>query len=252
MELNDDAIRFLILPLPGEIGCPWRMRWTCLALLLAVPATAQAGAWPRGEGNVFASMKHTATTGREALKAQVAGAGALEIAGHNAIYAEFGLSPELTFGLDIGAADDLDTWTGLLFMRRSFQGDGPNVWAVEVAAGPRGLFGLDVDGVVRPSLQWGRDTGWGWLSVESYAEFRPGEGGTAWKLDATLGWRRSERDSLVAQVQTADYPGIEPTIRLAPSYVRRMSERLSVELGVVADVAGREDVGVTLGTWLEF
>ncbi len=223
-----------------------------LALLILVAPDASAGAWARGDGEVFVSTKHVATTERAAIEARLAGAQELSFQGYSTIYAEFGLSDRLTVGFDYGIANDLDFWTGLIFVRRTFDTGGRNVWAIELAGGPRGLFETEIEGVVRPSLQWGRGTDWGWLAVEGYAEFLSDSNDMAYKLDATAGWRQDDRTSWIAQVQAADYPGIDPTVRLAPSYVRRLGDRMSVELGVVADVAGRDQVGLSLGTWLEF
>ncbi len=227
------------------------MRALLFVLVVAAPP-AGAGAWPRGEGQSFVSLRYAATADRTAIEASVAGLGTLDALTRSTLYAEHGLTPQFTVGVDFTMSHEAEIWTGLMFLRRSFAFGGPNVWAVEIAAGQRTLFDDEVERILRPSLQWGRGAAWGWLSAEAYAEMRSESDQPAWKLDTTAGWNQSDSASWVAQVQTAAYPGADITVRLAPSYVRRLSERMRVELGVLADLTGREDVGVTLGTWLDF
>ncbi len=126
------------------------------------------------------------------------------------------------------------------------------MFGAEVGLGRRHLRTGETERIIRPGLHWGRGTDWGWIGIESYAEIRPESTGPGLKLDATLGWRRGERTSLVFQVLTAKYPGADATVRLAPALVRRVSDGMSLKLGVAADLAGADDVGIDLGTWLEF
>ena len=226
------------------------MRPTLLAAALVLAAAqVEAGAWPRGEGKVFVSVGHLASTDLEAITSGAYLIDGLEIGGYSTLFAEYGLTPKLTFGLDYGS--DGEFWTAILFLRRSFEA-GRNVFAAEIGYGRRSLWNGETEQVIRPGLHWGRGADWGWIGVETYAEFRSENPGTGYKLDATLGWRMGERSSLVFQVLTARYPGADATVRLAPSYVRRFSEHISVELGLAADVVGAGDVGLDLATWIEF
>ena len=221
-------------------------------LLVLSAGKAVAGAWPRGEGNAFLSVEHTVSAAREGLSWRGVQAGLEETSGYTSLFAEYGLDEAVTLGLDVGRGDWGDTWTALVFLRRSFATEGPDVWAIEVAMGPSGLPGDETGTVLRPGLHWGRGTGWGWMSAESYVVQRSESEGLALKLDLTAGLRRDDRTSWIARIQSADYPGADPTVRLAPSYVRRVSERTRVELGLLADVAGTDEVGVSVGSWLEF
>jgi hypothetical protein len=57
---------------------------------------------------------------------------------------------------------------------------------------------------------------------------------------------------LIFQVQTSRYPGQAQQLRLAPSVVRRFGRSLSLEFGLVADLAAPQALGVKIGSWLEF
>ncbi|PZX15192.1 hypothetical protein LX81_02495 [Palleronia aestuarii] len=252
----------------------------CVFLWIAASGMVAAGAWPRGEGKAFLSFETTLTTPRYSIASEPCpflptieeratravcryDENGIGIPGrftylplvatiYSTFFAEYGLTERVTLGLDAGYDWESDSWTTLGFVRRSFNTDGPNVWAVELAAGPARSWNGEAARVLRPGLHWGRGTAWGWLSAESYAVFRSDLDRPAWKLDLTAGWNWSEKASWVLQVQNAAYPGADPTVRLAPSYVREVRDNVRVKLGAVADVTGREDIGVSLATWIEF
>lgn len=216
--------------------------FAALALVLAGPAGA--GAWPRGEGRTFVALSYAGSPGRAAP----AGAhGAERADGYASLFAERGLTPRLTFGLDAGGGEG--RWTALAFLRRSYGLEGPNVWGAELGLGRRGGDG-DGGALIRPGLHWGRGAPWGWMGVESYAEIE-GDGIGA-KLDATLGLRRSDRVFWVLQLQTARTADGDGIVRLAPSYVRQIAPPARLELGFLADLSGEAELGVKLGTWVEF
>lgn len=171
---------------------------------------------------------------------------------YGSVFFEYGVGERLTFGIDAGYVWEDDSWTALAFARRSFQGDGPNVWALEMAAGAGTSFdGSDVT-VFRPGLHWGRGTPWGWLGAESYLVHRTDLDGMAYKLDLTAGWNRSDRVAWIAQILTADYPGSDTSVRLAPSHVWKLNDTVRLRTGALADLAGGKEVGVVLATWFEF
>ncbi|MEX5729886.1 hypothetical protein Ga0609869_003239 [Rhodovulum iodosum] len=226
------------------------MRVICLVLMLLLGAPgAHAGAWPRGEGQAFLSFSqaHSADPGQR-------GGTPDSYAG---LYAEYGLGPRLTLGLDAGHARDAGSWTAIAYLRRSLdRGAGRHRVAAELGLGARGRAGRRAEPVLRPGLSWGMglNTRWGpgWAGVESYAEHRVESAETALKADTTLGLKPRPGRMLILQIQTGDYPGAAPYLRLAPSLVQRVGRHGHLELGLTAAALGDTRVGVKLGTWVAF
>lgn len=217
------------------------------ALLSAGPVAA--GAWLREEGTGFLSFSQTVGENRDE--------------DYNALFLEYGLTPNTTLGLDAGMGKGLENWQAILFLRRPVGAtDGASRRAVELGLGlsgsapPLTALPSDLSPLLRPGLSWGRglDTRWGngWVGVETLAELRLNSGDVALKADTTLGLKRSGGAMMILQFQAGDYPGADPYLRLAPSYVQPLGSRLHLELGVVAGVAGDDAARIKLGTWLAF
>lgn len=221
--------------------------WYFLWLICA--ANAHAGAWPRGEGEVFLSFSQTVSA------APTAWGGAPET--YASLYAEYGLTPRLTLGLDAGHSRVAGSWTAIVYLRRALDGGaGRHRFAPELGLGARGRAGRRPEPVVRPGLSWGTglSTRWGpgWAGVESYVEYRFQTGETVLKADTTLGVKPRNGRMLILQLQAGDSAGAEPYLRIAPSLVQRVGRRSHVELGLTAGALGDDRVGVKLGSWVEF
>jgi hypothetical protein len=174
------------------------MRTGLLAISMAVWAAqaAQGSAWPRAPGSGFVAAGFEAVTTRTALGADaIADDPSPDFRGYRTLYAEIGVTPRLTFGLDFGADDpgggkwvggqmaaqiglpsgdspqdaaywpQISGWTGIAFARIALgPRDARHRFALSVGAGARryekpGLYyGLErrlEEPVLRIGAAWG-------------------------------------------------------------------------------------------------
>lgn len=226
------------------------MRGLVALLLMLLPTLAWAGAWPREVGRVFLSASATARSDRASI-----GAAGFPQEIFAAFYLEYGLTPNITVGLD-ASHDDKGDFTALAFMRRPIgRGENGHVFALKAGAGTT-RTGSTTQSLVMAGFDWGRgfETGLGngWLSLETGLYYRTGQGELAAKADLTLGLKPSDRTKLMLQVQAGQYPGGDAYLRLVPSVALQIREGAHVELGLAAGLAGDDRLGVKIGTWLEF
>lgn len=235
-----------------------RLLFVLAALCLAAGA-ATAGPWPRAKGDVFLSFSQ-----------EVTGDSGSTDAGWTTLYAEYGLTPRWTIGLDLGSGADKET--AMIFLQRAIgKQEGPGRLAfssgigVETGEAPQ-AFGM-------MGAAWGRSLGTplgpGWVAVEP--QLRMGLGLTGeWppqlvldtdgtllttasaKLDITLGATARPGLIVMAQLQMERELEGETTARLGASAVRALGKRVKVQLGLSSPVRGEGDARVKLGTWLEF
>jgi hypothetical protein len=227
-----------------------------LALLWMQGAPLGAGSWPREAGTGFASLTQWQGGG---------GSG-----GYTALYAEYGLTPRLTLGLDAGrsvAGHD----KSVLFLRLPI---------LRVLGGPvaaeLGYGTIAGQAVLRPGLSWGRSLSrprWqGWLSVDTRLEWGMDSKTLDEKTDFTLGLTLLDPQghpadwTFMLQLQTGvvdigqqlfllQTEGIKPGasfIRLVPSLTYRLREGLHLELGYVLGLDSRGGQGIKLGLWTQF
>lgn len=230
------------------------MRTLLGALLLAFSALqASAGAWPRETGSTFVSLSQTVSTGRETLLTPSRSLDRL-----TSVFAEYGLTPELTFGLDASRSRGGETTVSTLlgFARRPlWRNDAGQIVSVELGLGVL-REETEMLARLRPGLSWGRgfESGWGagWMGIDSSVELRLPSNQVVLKADGTVGIKPTERWMLIMQVQTGKYPGTAAIVRLAPSVVRRLGPASHVQLGLTAGVSGDDAVGLKLGTWFTF
>ena len=235
-----------------------RLPWlVALAAALAVAAPALAGPWAREKGQVFLTLSEQHDSAGESW---------------TGLWAEYGLTPRITLGIDAG---------------RSGQGDGKFVlWGQRAwvrgehrFAASLGLGASLVDGEVMPMAQggasWGRGIatrfGPGWVTIEGralvtarnieisqkvdarttaiYAYMLPETSG---KAEITLGLRPRDKLMIInqLQVEARKQSGIEA--RLASSLVYDLWQPAKVELGIVTPIQGDGEPALKLGMWLEF
>lgn len=220
----------------------------CALILSCLPGIALPGAWPREAGTVFVSFSQELTDSR--------GRSNSPEAGHSSLYAEIGFENRLTLGLDTGRNNHFKDWKLLVFLRRPLDdGTGVNRYAVELGLGKGS--GDDSGPRIHTGLSWGRGltTRWGpgWSGIEGSYEWRPDNGKRVWKADLTLGIKPSDRHIWMMQVQSGDYPGASPYLRLSPSYVRRIGRgETRLQLGLSYDLTGHPTHGIKLGSWMSF
>ncbi|MDZ4136622.1 MAG: hypothetical protein U1D06_13675 [Paracoccaceae bacterium] len=225
--------------------------WLCAGLVpAAVPTAAPAGAWPRGEGNVFIAMSADQT------RAQ--------------IYAEYGLRGDWTLGLEATMPQGRRLPDLTSFVHHPiWRGKGGGILSAGLAYEQREAVWAGVvpelDGVpelaVRAGLFWGLgfDSRWGagWMAIDAQAErimtdTAPYDlGRNAAKLDATIGIKPMERLMVYLQAQGSRRQGDPTYLRLEPSVAWAVGAGnlvLSPSVGVV----GPKDPRLKMGVWLSF
>ena len=225
-------------------------RIAAFVILLILPEISLAGAWQRDEGATFLSFSYTATAPVADWKA-----GSVDPDGFTAFYVERGLGTGLTLGLDAGAAEAGER-TVIVFVSRALtQPDDKNQSAIQFGIGNLSAFASDQP-LVQVAASLGRGLGGargpGWMAADAQLHYRTETGEIVKKLDLTYGATISDRTRAIFQIQTGDYPGSDPYLRLAPSVVYRLSEGAMVEAGAAFGLSGGETFGLKIGTWLEF
>jgi hypothetical protein len=233
---------------------PARALGAALVALVLCAGMARAGAWPRGAGETFLSLGQGFSSGSPALLAPDQ-----SFRSYTSVYAEYGLTDRLTIGLDAGYGwgPEADLWTGLVFARwplgETAAGDR---FAVDLGLGQRVDSGEGADTRTRLGLAWGRgfESGWGqgWMGVEGSTERLIPANDQLYKADFTIGLKPDDDWMMILQVQGGIYPEADPLVRLAPSVVRRITERMRAQVGLDATVVGAWSYGVKFSTWLSF
>ncbi len=214
-----------------------------MALLLA--QSALAGPWPREAGQVFLSFSAETTVDREEP---------LVLPEYDAtLYAEAGLGNRFTLGADLYQGPNSHTY--LVFLERTLTpGDARNQFAVRLGGGT-GEYGAGATTLGLAGLAWGRgfETRWGngWAVLDAQLRLRS-TGGEEVKVDATLGLAPHEDWLVIGQLQAADFPDSPESLRVQATAVRRLSDRFSLEGGVVYGLANSSRAGLKLGLWTEF
>lgn len=228
-----------------------------LILTLVVPLVlagpARAGAWLKEGGATFLSFSFEAPQDGD---------------GWASIYAERGVRPWLTLGLDAGRSAGRGEGEAILFARTTVGPQGETMrQAIELGFGAR----LDEGGSPRPAfragLSWGRGFesrfGAGWTaidgSVTTYGSFgdhsspiEERDDGPALKLDTTLGVRPTENSAATLQVFWSRSGGDETALRVVPSYGRRIRGSTFGQVGVVLGTGAAPSLGLKVGISTEF
>lgn len=209
-----------------------------LTLSALLPAPALAGAWLRDEGAAFLSFALTLEDPQDW--------GAPD--GSAAFYGEYGLSPDLTIGLDLGT-DEHGSAKAFGFAVLPINRDGMQV-SLEIGAG------VDAgDPALRPGVSIGRSITLaglgGWFSVDARATVTEDHDAT-FASDTTLGIIAHKRVKMFVQLQQGGPMSDPDWLRVASSVVWQVSPGRHLELGATAGITGAESVGLTLGLWQEF
>lgn len=217
---------------------------------------AHAGAWPRASGTGFASLS---------IWQGVDGTDS-----YTALFAEYGLMPRITLGLDAGRSVSGQTKT-VAFMRAPFgQSFG---WLVAAEIGLGEIAGQPV---LRPGLSFGRSIatrqGKGWIAVDTLLEVDMATQEIDLKTDITLGFTAGRADAppsdwtVMLQLQTGlvdlqdsvllyRTEGVLPEpafLRIAPSVTYRLNDRMRLEIGLFHALQGSDERGVKIGLWSSF
>lgn len=228
-----------------------------LGMCLCLQATPLvAGAWPREAGTGFASLSFWPAQD---------GAG-----NYTALFAEWGLSPRLTLGLDAGRSVSGQT-KAVVFIRTPVM-----AWADNRIAAGIGWGQIAGQRVIRPGLSLGRNLnsayGAGWFAVDTVLELDLETRDMDVKADITLGFTPSPAAgppapwTAMLQLQTGIVAlkeslfllreaGIRPEpsfLRIVPSVTFRLREGVDLELGFYHSLTGSDERGAKLGLWTRF
>lgn len=238
------------------------LRCIIVFLLAIVPATATAGAWPRGKGEGFAAFSLESTNDRSALTWDDPSEDPPLARNYLKFYGEYGLTDRYTLGVELEQDYLFRQQQGIVFLTASIV---PDTWlnriSIELGVGQReGPFGPrgtdDRETVVRPALYYGRgfSTAWGqgWAGADFKAEHRLDTAETAYKLDLTLGLRQTDDTLYYGQIQSSKYPNTDTAARLLLSRVSRINKTFWLETGLIAGLVTDESVGLKVAIWADF
>lgn len=213
----------------------------CLRLLICAPV-AQAGAWLEPDGGGFLSSS---------LRARPTG-------GEIGTYAAYGVTPNLTFGIDINRSEDagFPAAHALVFARLPLrQRDEGWQLALELGAGVA-RTGAEWAGMQRVTLSAGRGLDWsaggGWVSVDLSREWRQGGAQRAWKLDGTLGVHRAQGPAPMIQLELYQPDDGEMIQKLLPALRWQLSESRDLVAGLEWRSFGDARLGLKLELWHRF
>lgn len=211
----------------------------CLALIgaIAFAAQANAGAWPRDEGKSFLSLSLESHAEDDYLS----------------LFYEYGLTPNLTLGLDAGHDPEAGTSSAIVFLRYPVFSGGANAFAVELGLGETVQSGQTV-ATIRPGVYWGRGIEIagliGWTGVEmTYAQGSNGE--ALGKIQATIGASLGNNRLAIMDLQYENPSIGESFVAIAPSYVFEVAQNTRLQVGLRHKV----DTGTTaakIGLWVDF
>ena len=211
-----------------------------LAVLAWLATDGHAGAWMRSKGEGFLSATGT-----------VEGPDELGLYRQNfGLYAEYGATARLTFGVDLGG-DTLRMTKAIAFLRWPLRDPARDTkLAVEIGIGQ-----VEQENALRPGLSIGRGVTigrhHGWLNADGRAiVFESGD--TAFETDLTAGLSIGERVKLIAQLQAGRPAQGRDYLRLAPSIIYQTRPDTHLEFGVTEPLSGGGERGVKLGLWRKF
>lgn len=206
---------------------------SCLTHGLA-PVPADAGAWLRSEGEGFASSTTKIQDGAEARS-------------YSTAYVEYGATPDLTVGFDLGT-DEMGDYKALGFVLMPISREGLHV-AFQLAAGV-----VQDEPAFRPGLSFGRGLAIGelsgWANIDIRATIAPGDVDLA--IDATLGVTLWEKTKLIWQVQHGGLVQDPDFLRAEAAVVWEVAPRTDIEAGLTTALKDAEDFGVKIGIWRRF
>ncbi len=206
----------------------------CCLLAWLAAGSARAGAWLRAEGDGFASWS---------IKAQDGGTSM----GYGTFYAEYGLNPDLTGGLDVGS-DEMGDYKALAFVLMPIRRDDLHI-AFQLAAGA-----IAAEPAMRPGISVGRGVQFGpldgWANIDMHAAITPGA--VDLSIDATLGLNVWKKAKVIAQLQQGGAPHAPDFLRATASVVWQVSPQRHIEFGTTTGLINAEDFGLQIGIWKTF
>lgn len=214
---------------------------TALIVSFSWAGRVDAGAWPRGEEKTFLSVSVEEPVSE--------GSGNT----FGSFYYEYGLSPSLTFGLDIGSKLASADRATIAFFKHSFAPHEGRLWAIELGVGSTMVAGESTV-TLRPGVSFGQGiaTPWGagWIGIDGTYALRA-RNDTVGKVTTTVGVNRPDGSLSILQFQFEDPSRAKSKFALAPSYVAKIDEQTFLEVGAVYDLVS-DRTNLKLGMWFSF
>lgn len=242
-----------------------------ILLLLGLAAVLRAGAataaaWPRDEGRWFLALSYSGWgNGAEVLdgvSAAVLGSSGSDLNQEFSVYLDYGLTPQVTVGLDrFNRFNGVETESWGFARWHPGPSDATNRFAFGLGLGQvtTELAGDDDTGggiAARFSAAWGRGFptrfGNGWVDLVGQAAWIDGTPDHYVKADLTLGVSPAEGKLAMVQFLSGQYGDADPYLRMAPSYVFSLREGVQLETGLTIGLVNDDRVGLKIGTWIEF
>lgn len=232
-----------------------------VALVLLISSFSQpvcAGAWARGQGDVFLSFSANLHSSTEALAAGVDG-----MSRYDSAYLEYGLGHRLTFSAELGRGQYTREAMGILRYTLT-EPDARLQAAVDIGAGRRSVEVIGDSALARIGLSLGYGYGitppdWvpmdlqgGWIALDASAVRDVTHQEDRWKVEATVGLALSDRSRFMLQFVAEEWAGLDVTYALNPSFVYQIRNGSSVEVGFRAISGEDVQLGIELGFWHQF
>ncbi len=217
-----------------------------LVLWFSAATSCAAGAWMRGEGEGFLSLRVNPYEDAESDTPSW----------EQNLYIEYGLRPKLTIGAQVNYTAG-EKGDGLLFVRLPLRDDDrPSKLAVEVGLGAESFDGISFDPFVKTGLSWGRGFSMGerngWINVDGAVQIATEDKPELYKLDATVGLTLSDRFQVMGQsFLEGDENG--ESLNLVPSIIYRPKRgNMRIVVGLEHKTGRYERTGLRFGLWREF
>jgi hypothetical protein len=239
--------------------------WIAVGLattLATATGPAAAGPWPRGTGEVFLSFGLEARDSRVSLMTT----GSLTPETHLSLYGEYGLSPRLTFGLDLNRGERSDFAQAFLRYTLTRPEAGWQV-AVDLGAAQQGADGMADRRYARLGLSLGRglqpgggrhwamplahDGGWATLDAVGLMDIADTER-LVWQVEGTVGLRLQNGWRAALAIKAEEWSGADFLLTAAPSVMIDLGPRNTVQIGARVGLDGSDDIGLRLNLWHEF
>ena len=212
--------------------------------LACVAGLADAGPWPREKGQLFMAA------GGNFLLSDGA---QLPVHYDPTLYAEWGLTDQITLGVDLHTADKGRIATAFAFASIPLPHlDHPHQVSVSIGYGIRARDRIASETLLRGGLSWGRSLAEGWLAIDGSATF--GTIDTTWrpKMDATWGHNWSDRWTTTVQLQTGQGWTNDYYAKISPTAIYTFRPDIKIAVGAVKGLTGDRGAALKLESWLEF
>lgn len=220
-----------------------RLMLSALLLWLITSQSVVAGAWVRDVKTGFLSVTTTLRQSDGILQSE------------NSLYAEYGLWPRLTVGVDMNEVPGL-AGHAMVFARLPLGAPERRLKiAVELGLGGNQVGG-QWDSMVKTMLSAGRGftSGWGdgWFNVDIAAEVRRPGSTPAFKLDATIGLSSGRRIRPLLQFESSYMSGLALNWSIIPGVLITGKNDTTWQIGLERKTARRSGIGLRFGLWRNF